>query len=275
MFAQKVKQRSEEVIELENQLKAFENNLRLSVKRFDMSKALLNDGLTQEPEHLQIEAEFQSLKVQVQNLRSSVPRAKEAVKEAESQIKDVHDRFISLAQEELVRTEQTIDRIRLLLASSDEQDKRTMIRSPTDGVVKKIMHNKIGEIIRPSETIIEILPTEDTLVIEARLKPIDRAFVVLNQPAIVKLSAYDYVRFGGLDGRVTMVAPIANIDENGEPYFKVLVQTYKSYLGNNPKLFKITPGMQATVDIHTGEKSLIEYLFTPVLHLKHKAFRER
>ena len=97
----------------------------------------------------------------------------------------------------------------------------------------------------------------------------------MNQPAIVKLSAYDYVRFGGLDGRVTMVAPIANIDENGEPYFKVLVQTYKSYLGNNPKLFKITPGMQATVDIHTGEKSLIEYLFTPVLHLKHKAFRER
>jgi len=275
LFAQKVKQRSEEVIELENQLKAFENNLRLSMKRFEMSKALLNDGLTQEPEHLQIEAELQSLKVQVQNLRSSVPTAKEAVKEAENQIKDVHDRFISLAQEELVRTEQTIDRIRLLLASSNEQDKRTMIRSPTDGVVKKIMHNKIGEIIRPSETIIEILPTEDTLVIEARLKPIDRAFVVLNQPAIVKLSAYDYVRFGGLDGRVTMVAPVANIDENGEPYFKVLVQTYKSYLGNNPKLFKITPGMQATVDIHTGEKSLIEYLITPVLQLKHKAFRER
>jgi membrane fusion protein, adhesin transport system len=98
---------------------------------------------------------------------------------------------------------------------------------------------------------------------------------VLDQPVVVKLSTYDFARFGGLDGKVSMVAPDTSIDENGETYFRIFVQTDKTYLGDNPDQYKITPGMQATVDIHTGEKSVMEYLLKPVFKLKDEAFRER
>jgi adhesin transport system membrane fusion protein len=204
-----------------------------------------------------------------------VPIAKDAVSEAEKQHEEEQNRFRNITREELLKIEQNIDRIQVLLASSDDQGMRKMIRSPIDGVVKNITFNNVGDVVRPGEPIMEILPGAASLVIDAKLSPADRAFVVLNQPAVVKLSAYDYVRFGGLEGQVTMVAPVANSDEKGKPYFRALVQTYKSYLGNDPKLYKITPGMKATVDIQTGERSLMEFLFMPFLQLEHKAFKER
>jgi membrane fusion protein, adhesin transport system len=274
-LVQTIKQRREELKEQEGQLRAVTNNFRLGVKRFEMSKNLLNDGLVSETEHLQLEAELQSLKVQHQSLKSSVPLAKAAVSLAQKQLDEKQDRFRSIAQKKLFKIEQTIDNIQMLLASSDEQGTRTMIRSPIDGVVKKMKFNNIGQVVRPGEPIMEIVPKGASLVIDAKLNPADRAFAVLNQPAVAKLSAYDYVRFGGLEGHVTMVAPVASIDEKGKPYFKVLVQTYKSYLGSDPKLYKITPGMEATVDIQTGERSLMEFLFMPILQLNHESSRER
>ena len=275
MLVQTIKQRREGLKELEGQLRDVMKNLRLGVKRFKMSKNLLNDGLVPEMAHLQLEVEVQSLKAQVQSLKTSVPLAKAAVFEAEKQLEEKQNQFRSTAQKKLLKIEQTIDRIQVLLASSNDQGMRTMIRSPIDGVVKKMKYSNIGEVVPPGEPIMEIVPKGASLIIDARLNPADRAFVVLNQPAVVKLSAYDYVRFGGLEGQVTMVAPTASIDEKGKPYFRVFVQTYKSYLGNDPKLYKITPGMQATVDIQTGERSLMEFLFTPIMQLKHEVYRER
>jgi len=275
VFAQAVNQRRQEVKELEAQYRAVTNNLRLGRKRFDMSKNLLRDGLTPEMEHLQLEAEVQSLKGEAQSLKSSIPRAKAAISEAEGRVNEERNRFRSGAREELVKTEQAIGRIQELLTSADEQGMRAMIRSPIDGVVQNMKYNTIGGVIRPGEPILEIVPTGASLVIDAKLNPADRAFVVLDQPVVVKLSTYDYARFGGLDGRVTMVAPDTTIDEKGEPYFRIFVETDKTYLGDDPGLYKITPGMQATVDIHTGEKSVMEYLILPVLKLKHEAFRER
>jgi membrane fusion protein, adhesin transport system len=272
---QAVKQRRQEVKELDAQLRAVTKNLRLAKKRFEMSKNLLKDGLTPEMEHLQIEAEVESLSGEAQSLKPSIPRAKSAISEAQGRVNEERNRFRSAAREELVKTEQAIGRIQELLASADEQGLRAMIRSPIDGVIQNMKYNTIGGVIRPGEPIMEIVPTGASLVIDARLNPADRAFIVLDQPVVVKLSTYDFARFGGLDGKVTMVAPDTSIDETGEPYFRIFVQTDKTYLGDDPELYKITPGMQATVDIHTGEKSVMEYLIMPVLKLKHEAFRER
>ena len=272
---QKIKSARSELSDLEAQVRAVANNLRMGNKRFEMSRNLLNEGLIVETEHLQIEAEIQRLKEQAQILKSSLPQAKEAVVDAETQIKVMRNQFQSAAEEELFKTEKKIEGIERMLASSDEEGMRTMIRSPIDGTVKNLLYDTVGEIVSPGETIMEIVPAEASLVVEARLKPEDRPFVALNQLATVKLSAYDFVRFGVLKGHVTMVAPVASISENGVSFFKVLVQTNKSFLGEDPMLFKVSPGMLATVEIHTGEKSLMEYLIMPVLQLNHKAFRER
>ena len=107
------------------------------------------------------------------------------------------------------------------------------------------------------------------------MNPTDRGYVELGQKAVVKITTYDFVRYGSLDGEVIMVAPGTSTDPNGDPYFRVVVKTDKTYLGLKEGALPITPGMQATVDIHTGEKSVIDYLVKPVLKLRHEAFRER
>lgn len=123
--------------------------------------------------------------------------------------------------------------------------------------------------------IMEIVPSGESLIIEARLNPTDIGYVEIGQRATVKLSTYDYIRYGGLEGNVETVAADTSIDPNGNHYYKVVVRTEKAYLGATSGSLPIIPGMQATVDIHTGDKSVIEYLITPVLKLKHEAFRER
>lgn len=275
VLAQAVKQRRQEVKELQAQLSSVNKNLQLAEKRFEMSKNLLKDGLTPEMEHLQLEAEVESLLGEAQSLVPSIPRSKSAVNEAEGRVNDERNRFRSAARDELVKTEQAIGRIQELLASADEQGLRAMIRSPINGVIQNMKYNTIGGVVRPGEPIMEIVPTGASLVIDAKLNPSDRAFVAVGQPVVVKLSTYDFARFGGLDGKVTMVAPDTSIDETGEPYFRIFVTTDKTYLGDDPALYQITPGMQATVDIHTGEKSVMEFLVKPVLKLKNEAFRER
>ncbi|MBT4890278.1 MAG: HlyD family efflux transporter periplasmic adaptor subunit, partial [Rhodospirillales bacterium] len=149
------------------------------------------------------------------------------------------------------------------------------IKSPIDGVVKNLIYNTIGGVIRSGDTIMEIVPTGDLLVIEARLNPTDRWYVEIGQEALVKISTYDYARYGGLVGHVVSVAPDTSVDDNGEPFFRVIVETDQSYLGNNANELPITPGMQASIDIETGTRSVLEYMIKPVLKLKHESFRER
>jgi len=274
-LGQTVKQRNQELKGLEAQLRSVKKNINLGKKRFEMSKNLLKDGLTPEMEHLQLEAEVQNMEGEIQTLKTSLQRGKSSISEAKSRVSEERNRFRSAAREELVQAEQAIGRIRELLTSADEQGQRALIKSPIDGVVQNMKYNTIGGIVRPGEPIMEIVPTGASLVVDAKLKPVDRAFVTLDQKVVVKLSTYDYAIFGGLDGKVIMIAPDTIIDEQGEPYFRIFVKTDKTYIGDDPTLYKITPGMQATVDIHTGEKSVMQYLIKPVLKLKSEAFRER
>lgn len=121
----------------------------------------------------------------------------------------------------------------------------------------------------------EIVPANEKLIVEARLNPRDRGYVRAGQRATVKISTYDYVRYGGLEGVVTQIAADADMDEQRQPYFRVFAETEHAYLGETPGQWPITPGMQATVDIRTGERTALDFLLRPVLKLKHEAFRER
>ena len=133
----------------------------------------------------------------------------------------------------------------------------------------------IGAVVRPGEAIMDIVPSDDKLVIEARLNPQDVGYVREGQLATVKISTYDYIRYGGLNAVVTLVSPDSHQDESGNTYFRVVAETDRSYLGDQPGDFPITSGMEAMIDIHTGTNSVLTYLLKPVLKLRHEAFRER
>jgi adhesin transport system membrane fusion protein len=270
-----VRQKELEVKELEAQRNAISKNLKLAKERFTMSESLLSEGLTAKMEHLELEAEVESLEGELNSITPSIPRALSAVSEAEERISEAKKKFRREAKEDLNDSEEKIARVNELLGKARQQGVRAEIKSPIDGIVKNMIFNTIGGIIRPGDVILEIVPTGDQLVIEARLNPTDRGYIEIDQEALVKISTYDYARYGGLVGHVISIAPDTSIDENGEPYFRVIVETDQTYLGNNVGELPISPGMQASIDIETGTRSVLEYLIKPILKLQHDAFKER
>ncbi len=275
VMREQVKQRELEVEELTARARAVESNFNLASERLKMSKSLLSEGLTARMEHLELEAEVENLQGEMASLRPAMPKTQAAVEEARQRLQEAESRFRREAQDQLGKIEENIARISELVSEATAQGIRAEIKSPVDGVVKNMRYNSVGNVVKPGEPIMEIVPTGDQLVVEAKLNPVDRGYVAEGQAATVKISTYDFTRYGGLDGAVIRVAPDSSADENGAPYFRVVVQTERNFLGIGEGDLPITPGMQATVDIHTGEKSVMDYLIKPVLKLRHEAFRER
>lgn len=151
----------------------------------------------------------------------------------------------------------------------------TRITSPLKGVVKRIMVTTIGGVIKPGESLVEIVPLEDTLLVEARISPADIAFIHPGQKVMVKFTAYDYAIYGGLNGTIENISADVIEDNNNESYYKILVRTDKNQLGTNDSPLPIIPGMSVRVDILTGKKTILAYLLKPVLRAKEKALRER
>lgn len=275
VMREQVKQRELEVEELTARSRAVESNYKLASERLKMSKSLLAEGLTAKMEHLELEAEVENLDGEMKSLRPSLPKVQAAVEEARQRLQETESRFRREAQDQLGKVEEDIARVAELLNEATAQGIRAEIKSSINGVVKNMRYNSIGNVVKPGEPIMEIVPTGDKLVVEAKLNPIDRGYVSEGQSATVKVSTYDFARYGGLSGTVIRVAPDSSTDEEGAPYFRVIVQTDKNYLGKVEGDLPITPGMQATVDIHTGKKTVMDYLVKPVLKLRDEAFRER
>ncbi len=268
-------QKEKEMQELHARLTAASKSLEISEERFRISQGLLRDGLTHRLAHLDISAQIESFRGEIESLGPAIEQAEAAIKETTQREREIQLGFRREALEGLGEVERQIAATLEQMVRADDQQGRTLIRSPNDGVVKNIKHTTLGGVVGPAEPIMEIVPVEDTLIIAARLDPMDRGYVTAGQNATVKISTYDYARYGGLEGTVSLVAPDTTIDEEGKAHYRVLVATDKAYLGEEEGEYPIRPGMQATVDIHTGNRSVLDYLIRPVLKMRHEAFRER
>jgi adhesin transport system membrane fusion protein len=272
---QQVRQRQLEIREVEARQSTLSKSESLARQKLAMSAELLRDNLTPKLDHLKLRSELEEIQGEKAVLEQILPRVEAALIEAEQRVAEATLRFRREARDLLSETEISLARTREILRQATDQELRTEIRSPIDGVVKNVRYSTLGGVVKGGEPIMDLVPTGDTLIIEARLNAVDRGYVRVGQDATVKVSTYDFARYGGLEGKVTLVAPDSTQPENAPPYFRVLVETEKDYLGDQPGDFAITPGMQATVDIHTGTRSVLDYLIRPVLKLKHEAFRER
>jgi len=274
VLAEQVSQRRLEIAEIEARLRATRADLKLAREFFEQQRPLMEDGLIPRFEVLQLEREVQALIGELESLETELPRAEAAQEEARSRERDTVLRFRREAAEAMGDVEREMARLRQILSRATDQQFRTEILSPIDGVVKNLSATTIGGVVRPGEPIMEIVPTRDKLVVEVHLNPVDVGYVRVGQAAVVKVTTYDFIRYGGLDGTVVNVAADADTDQMGQPYFRVVVETESAYLDDNEAL-AIAPGMQATVDIHTGTRSVLDYLIMPVLKLQSEAFRER
>jgi len=273
---QLIKQRKLEVAELNAKSQALKRDLVIQKQQADVSNDLLKQGLTSKVEHLQVMEEYEESRGEVAILKQALPRARAALQQARLEEQEIEQQFKRRALDELAQVERNISRLTELLSKADDQLLRTSIRSPIDGVVKRLQHSTLGGVIRPGEVIMEIVPVTNNLVIEAKLSPVDRGYVKAGQKVMVKVTTYDYARYGGLDGKVSRIGADSQKDpDSGLDYFEVVAKTDKTYLGKTSDEFRITPGMEATVEIHTGSRSIMSYMIEPVLKIKNEAFRER
>lgn len=275
VLREQVRQRGFSVSEKKARRKTVVRGLELAREELEISSELLKDELTSRIDHLKLQREVEQFDGELKTLSSGIPRLEAAFAEARERVTEERLKFRRIAQEELGKVEPAIAQTRETLSKATDQVRRTEIRSPIDGVVKSVRYHTIGGVVRPGEVLMEIVPIHDSLVVEAKLNPIDVGYVRVGQPAVVKISTYDFVRYGGLDGEVIHVSADSSTDGSGFTYFRVIARTDKSYLGARPGDLPIAPGMQAQIDIHTGSKSVMTYLLKPVLKLKSDAFRER
>jgi adhesin transport system membrane fusion protein len=275
VLREQVRQKAFEVQQFRTRSEAAKNDIELARQEFAISTDLLKDDLIPRIEHLKRQREVEALEGELKTLAVSIPRAAASLAEAKERLREETLKYRRIAREELAKVEVSIAQITESLTRASDLVRRTEIRSPIDGVVKSLRYHTIGGVVRPGEAIMEIVPTQEKLVIEAKLSPIDVGYVRVGQPTVVKISTYDFARYGGLEGEVINLSADSLTDREGVTYFRVIAQTDRTYLGNSPGDLPIAPGMQATVDIHTGSKSVLQYMLKPVLKLKDEAFRER
>jgi adhesin transport system membrane fusion protein len=269
-------QRQHEVGSLQAELRAAENNYALARERYKMADDLVKDGLMPKLEYVELRQEMERYSGEAGSLRAKLPQAKAGVGEAQNRIEEERSTVKRRAVEALAEIEQRIGRARETLARTTDQVVRTEIKSPIDGVVKSLRYHTIGAVARPGEALMEIVPTEAKLVVEAKLSPIDVGQVKVGQPAVVKISTYDFSQYGGLTGLVTYISADSQTDQQtGATFFRVIAETERTYLGAHAGELPITPGMQATLDIKTGDRNVLDFLLRPMKEIGDKAFRER
>jgi adhesin transport system membrane fusion protein len=195
-----------------------------------------------------------------------------AINEAQQKIQEVELEFKNQARNELSEIQGKINSLGEGSIALSDKVKQADIKSPVNGTVKRLMYNTVGGVVQPGKDIVELVPLEDALLLEARVLPKDIAFLHPGQKANVKLTAYDFTIYGGLEGKLEHISADSVIDEKGNAFYVVRVRTTRPDFGAN---LPIIPGMTAEVDIMTGQKTILSYLLKPVLRAKQYALTER
>ena len=208
----------------------------------------------------------------------SLPRSKLAISEAENKILEKVKGFKSNSYKELQEVTSELNKIDARLISETDKLEKTIIRSPVNGIIKQININTIGGVVKSGVDLIEIVPDSDILLVEAKIDPKDIAFISPAQKAVVKITAYDFAIYGGLDGKIIEISADSIKDPNSKDdksYYQVTIKTDKNYLERNGEKLPIIPGMVASVDIVTGKKTIMDFFLKPIIKIKEGSLHER
>jgi adhesin transport system membrane fusion protein len=269
-------QKNQELAELKENIKRYKNSRDIAAQEYEIKAKVAERGIISKVDVLKLEREISDLDGQIATTQQSIPKVESAIREAERLIQEEKLTFQQNAQAELNTKLSELAIVKQSLTGAEDRVNRTEVKSPVDGVVNKLLVNTIGGVVKASEPMLEITPIEDSLFVEARIKPSDIAFIHPGQDALVKFTAYDFSIYGGLDGKVEVISPDSTVDEQTkEAYYLVTVKTNESALRKGNETFQIIPGMVATADIITGKKSVLSYLLKPIIKARDEALRER
>lgn len=275
VLQQQVTQREQEIKELTSRIHDLTEVTRLAQEERDMVAPLVARGSAPKVELLQLDRALQERQTELNSLQSSLPRVQASVDEAMARLEELKSAARAQAQTDLAMATTEMNTIKETLAALEDRKTRTEIRSPVNGTVKDIKITTVGGVVQPGANLIEIVPRDDQLIIEAQVRPSDIAFLHPGQKAVVKITAYDYAIYGGLEGELVDISADTITNEKGETFYRIRIRTAETYLKRKGEVLNILPGMVASVDILTGKKTVMEYLLKPFIKTLDSAMHER
>jgi len=270
---QQLAQRQQELNEASARRAQAAQGYDLTSQELKQTRPLINSGAVSEVELLRLERDVSRYRGERDMATAQITRVQAAINEAKRKIEEVELSFRNEAGRELSESTTKLSGLAEGSVALSDRVKQSSIRSPVKGIVKRLLVNTVGGVVQPGKDMIEIVPLEDALLLEARVLPRDIAFLRPGQPAMVKFSAYDFSIYGGLEGTLEHISADTVTDDKGNAFYLVRVRTNKPGFGDSN--LPIIPGMVAEVDIMTGKKSVLTYLLKPVLRAKSVAMTER
>lgn len=268
-------QRLGEIRELEARITSLDRARSLAQSELSIIEPLVRSGAASRLDLVRIQQRLNDIQGQLTASELALPRARLALDEVQKRVVERRATFRSEASTDLNQRRAQLAALSERLQADRDRVTRTEVRSPVRGTIKDMKVSTVGGVIRPGQDILEIVPLEDTLLVEAQLRPADIAFVRPGQPATIKVTAYDYAVYGGLHAELEQISADTIQDERGERWFRVRLRTGKAYLGPDDRPLPIIPGMTASVEILTGRKTVLDYLMRPILRARDRALRER
>lgn len=270
------RQRMQELEEARTNIAQLEKVIAAMTRQRDAIEPLVKRRLHAETDLLRMETDLAQQSGQLAVATESIKRLEAAVDEASLQIEELSLQFQQEARNEMSQALADLGVLGETIRGASDRVRRTDIRSPVDGIINTLDVNTIGAYVQPGAVVGGVVPTSDTLLVEARISPRDVAFVQREQPALIKITAYDFSIYGGLKGHVTNISADSLVDqESGETYYQVHVLTDESALEKNGTQHSIMPGMVASVEIMTGQKTVLDYLLKPINKARSEALTER
>ena len=271
-------QREQELKEIKATASQLKEKLLLEKKQYDAMESLVKSGSKSKLELIDKEKEVNQIKNDLETTVLSISRTELSIEEAKSLMNEKKQTIKSTVSVELQETIAEIKKIKSRLVTDTDKLEKTTIKSPATGTIKQININTIGAVVQSGVDLIEIVPDSDILFIEAKIDPKDIAFISPDLDVLVKLTAYDFSTYGGLNGGIVEISADSIVDpesKDGKSYYKVVVKTDKNYLEYNGEKLSIIPGMVASVDIVTGKKTIMDFFLKPILKVKQGALHER
>ncbi|MBW3695257.1 HlyD family type I secretion periplasmic adaptor subunit [Vibrio sp. T187] len=273
VFDQQVQQKEQDLIEILSRVENLRQSYQYARKELEITRPLAEEGVVPRIELLKLQRQVNDTRRELNSSELKIPVLRSAIKEAKLSRIDAALNFRSEQQEKLNQAQDKLSAITESAVGLEDRVNRTVVVSPVTGTVKTLGINTVGGVIQPGMDIVEIVPTEDSLLVEAKIAPQDIAFLRPNLAAIVKFSAYDFTKYGGLEGVLEHISADTTQDEEGNSFYIVRVRTDKHNFGQNEEL-PIIPGMTASVDIITGKRTVLEYIMKPILGAKNNALKE-
>ncbi|WP_315904839.1 HlyD family type I secretion periplasmic adaptor subunit [Vibrio fluvialis] len=273
VISQQVKQKQQDLVEIQARVVNLRQSYSYANKELEITKPLADEGVVPRIELLKLQRQVNDTRRDLTSSELKVPVLKSALRESMLSRIDAALKFRSQQQDALNQTQDKLSAMTESTVGLEDRVNRTVVVSPVTGTIKTLYVNTVGGVIQPGMNIVEIVPTEDTLLVEAQIAPQDIAFLRPDLPAIVKFSAYDFTKYGGLEGTLEHISADTSQDEDGNSFYLVRVRTKETSLGHDASL-PIIPGMTASVDIITGKRTVLDYLLKPILSAKDNALRE-